>query len=307
MKFPEWIIEEVKRNKKDLADIPASKTKKDLKDYRLHTVCDEALCPNRGDCFKNGEATFLILGDRCTRACAFCAVNKNTPQPPDAGEPDRIAELVKKWGLKYVVFTSPTRDDLPDGGAGHYAETIKAIKKLNPGVKTEPLIPDFKGDIKALETALKAGPDVLAHNIEMVERLYPEARKGADYGRSLALLSNCKKINPAQAVKSGIMLGLGESKEEIKATIKDLKAAGCDLLNLGQYLPPGERHYPVSRYYTPAEFMELKDYALSLGFKGVLSGPLVRSSYKAAELYKKAGKRDKQSGQDKEGGKEAVE
>jgi lipoic acid synthetase len=286
--YPDWIVKEVRRNKADLRGTAACGTAAELFARSLHTVCDEARCPNKGKCFSAGEATFLILGDICTRNCGFCAVKKDKPLPPDAGEPLRASELCARWKLKYVVFTSPTRDDLPDGGAAHFAETNRLIKQLSPGIRTEPLIPDLKGDIKALETILYSNPDVLGHNLEMVSGLYASARAGADYKRSLEVIANSKKIRPDILTKSGIMLGLGEKPQELETALADLVSHGCDLLTLGQYLAPSSAHRPVSRYYTEAEFAGWGEKAKSLGFKAVLSGPLVRSSYKAASLYKEA-------------------
>ncbi len=288
MSYPDWILNEVRSRKAGLHGAAASGTAAELSARALHTVCDEARCPNKGKCFSEGEATFLILGDICTRRCGFCAVKKDKPLPPDAGEPRRAAELCRKWGLKYVVFTSPTRDDLPDGGAAHFAETVRLIKELSPGIKTEPLIPDLKGDLKALETILASGPDVLGHNIEMAAGLYSRARAGADYGRSLRVLSNSKKLRPDILTKSGIMLGLGETTEEIERTLGDLAEHGCDLLTLGQYLAPTRTHRPVEKYYTPEEFIAWGEKARAAGFKAVLSGPLVRSSYRAGSLYAEA-------------------
>ncbi|MGD9641160.1 MAG: lipoyl synthase [Elusimicrobiales bacterium] len=287
--YPDWIVKEVRRNKADLRGTAASGTAAQLKARALHTVCDEARCPNKGKCFSEGAATFLILGDICTRNCGFCAVTKNRPPlSPDPGEPRRAAELCREWKLKYVVFTSPTRDDLPDGGAAHFAETNRLIKELSPGIRTEPLIPDFKGDIKALETVLASDPDVLGHNLEMVAGLYAGARAGADYGRSLGVISNSKRLRPDILTKSGIMLGLGEKPEELERALADLAAAGCDLLTLGQYLSPSKVHRPVQKYYTEEEFVRWGEKAKAAGLKAVLSGPLVRSSYKARELYEEA-------------------
>lgn len=288
MRIPDWIITEVKEKKAGLRDNRAADTACDLSAARLHTVCDEARCPNKGRCFSGGEATFLILGDICTRTCRFCAVSKTTPLPPDPGEPGRVGELSKKWGLRYVVFTSPTRDDLPDGGAAHFAETNRLIKELSPGIRTEPLIPDLQGDLKALETILASNPDVLGHNVEMAAGLYARARAGADYGRSLRVLSNSKKLRPDILTKSGIMLGLGETPEEIERTLGDLVEHHCDLLTLGQYLAPSNSHRPVEKYYTPEEFAAWGGKARAAGFKAVLSGPLVRSSYRAGSLYAEA-------------------
>ena len=286
--FPKWIVDEVRLNKAGLRASAAAATAADLAGNGLHTVCDEARCPNKGKCFAEGEATFLILGDICTRRCGFCAVKKAAPLPADPGEPLLVAGLCRKWGLKHAVFTSPTRDDLPDGGAAHFAETGLLIKQLSPGIRTEPLIPDFSGDIKALETVLTSEPDVLAHNIEMVSGLYPGARAGADYGRSLRVISNSKKLRPDILTKSGIMLGLGEKPHELSRALGDLAASGCDLLTLGQYLAPSKAHRPVEKYYTEDEFALWGEKAGEAGFKAVLSGPLVRSSYRAGALYLKA-------------------
>ena len=288
MAFPKWIVEEVRRNKADLRGSAAAGTAGELAKRSLHTVCDEARCPNKGRCFSEGEATFLLLGDICTRRCGFCAVKKAAPLPPDPGEPRRAAELCQKWGLKYVVFPSPTRDDLPDGGAAHFAGTNRLIKELSPGIRTEPLIPDFRGDIKALGTVLDSNPDVLGHNLEMVSGLYADARAGADYGRSLGVLANSKKLRPDILTKSGIMLGLGEKPEELQQALEDLVAQGCDLLTLGQYLAPSKEHRAVEKYYTVEEFAYWGGKARAAGFKAVLAGPLVRSSYRASGLYAEA-------------------
>ncbi|HNW45329.1 MAG TPA: lipoyl synthase [Elusimicrobiales bacterium] len=286
--IPGWIVDEVRRNKAGLRGTAASDTAAELDRRALHTVCDEARCPNKGACFAQGEATFLLLGDICTRNCGFCAVKKSVPLPPDSGEPRRAAELCRKWGLKYVVFTSPTRDDLPDGGAAHFAAANRLIKELSPGIRTEPLIPDFKGDIKALETVLASNPDVLGHNLEMPAGLYAGARAGADYTRSLDVLSNSKKIRPDILTKSGLMLGLGEKPEDLETALGDLVARGCDLLTLGQYLAPTKSHRPVEKYYTEEEFARWGEKARAAGFRAVLSGPLVRSSYQASRLYAQA-------------------
>ncbi len=286
--YPDWILKEVRANKAGLRGGAAAGTAAELSARRLHTVCDEARCPNKGKCFSEGEATFLILGDICTRRCGFCAVKKARPLPPDAAEPRRVAELCARWKLKYVVFTSPTRDDLPDGGAAHFAATNRLIKELSPGIRTEPLIPDFQGDIKALEAVLASGPDVLGHNVEMVPGLYA-ARAGADYARSLGVIANSKKLRPDILTKSGLMLGLGEKPDELERALGDLVEHGCDLLTLGQYLAPTKSHRPVVKYYTEEEFARWGEKAKALGFRAVLSGPLVRSSYRAASLYANAG------------------
>jgi len=251
----------------------------------LHSVCQEANCPNRAECFGDKTATFLMLGDICTRGCTFCNVKRGRPGEVDKNEPERVARAVKKLGLEYVVVTSVTRDDLPDGGASIFAETIKAIRKINPGCKIEVLIPDFRGDIDALKTVLEAEPDVLNHNMETVERLYREVRKGADYRRSLELIGRVRRLKPEMMTKSGLMVGLGETIDEIKTAMRDLVQAGCQLLTIGQYLAPSDKHHVVDRYYTPEEFAELKKTAIKSGFLGVVSGPLIRSSYKASQMF----------------------
>ena len=256
-----------------------------LKNVRLHTVCQEARCPNIWECFSRHTATFLILGDRCTRNCRFCAVAGGPLEPPEPDEPARLAEAVKFLGLKYVVITSVTRDDLPDGGAGHYAETLQAVRQAVAGVRIEVLIPDFNGSRSALERVLAAGPHVLNHNIETVPRLYPGVRPEADYARSLELLDRARRYDTALPTKSGLMLGLGETTEEIRRTLHDLRAAGCRMLTLGQYLQPTEAHLPVVRFVTPEEFEDWREKAMGWGFAEVASGPFVRSSYHAKTLY----------------------
>ncbi len=255
---------------------------------RLHTVCQEAKCPNIWECFSSRTATFLILGDRCTRNCRFCAVAHLPVEPPDAGEPQRVAEAVAKMGLGYVVVTSVTRDDLPDGGAGHFAATIRAIRRRVPQAGIEVLIPDFQGDAAALRSVLDAKPHVLNHNIETVPRLYVEVRPGAVYSRSLALLGQARRHDASVATKSGLMLGLGETDPEIRQTLRDLLDVGCRLLTLGQYLQPSRDHLPVARYVPPAEFDRWRQSALQMGFDEVASGPFVRSSYHAQELFNTA-------------------
>ena len=255
---------------------------------RLHTVCQEAGCPNIWECFSHHTATFLILGSRCTRNCRFCAVTAGPLEPPDPQEPDRVANVARQMGLKYVVVTSVTRDDLPDGGAGIFAETIEKIRQKIPDVCIEVLIPDFQGSQQALQTVLNAHPDVLNHNIETVPRLYPEVRPQADYRRSLELIQRAHKHDPALLTKSGLMLGLGEGPAEISATLEDMIKAGCRMLTLGQYLQPSKDHLPVKRYIPPEEFEEWRMTAFHLGFTEVASGPFVRSSYHAGELFRKA-------------------
>lgn len=257
-----------------------------IKANRLHTVCEEALCPNIGECFSRGTATFLIMGSVCTRDCRFCAISRGRPDPPDPKEPSRVADAAREMGLDYLVITSVTRDDLPDGGAFLFAETITKIREGLPETHVEVLIPDFRGDPQALASVIAAGPDVLNHNIETVPRLYPTARPDASYPRSLALLERAKKENPQMPVKSGVMLGLGETSEEIEQTMRDLAGAGCDILTLGQYLQPSEENLPVNRFVHPDEFDQWRTAALAMGFSGVVSAPLVRSSYHASALYR---------------------
>jgi lipoic acid synthetase len=252
----------------------------------LHTVCQEAHCPNRGECFGRGEATFLLLGPACTRRCTFCAVHKQKPSPPDPQEPERVARSAREMGLKFVVLTMVSRDDLPDGGAEHVAQTIGAINRVLPGVGVEALISDLGGSGQALDQVLAAGPQVLNHNLETVPRLYPALRPQAEYQRSLQVL---KRSSDAGALtKSGLMLGLGETPEELSAVMSDLRRAGCALLTLGQYLAPSREHHPVKSYVPPERFAELEDQALGLGFKAVASGPYVRSSFQAGLLRQQA-------------------
>ena len=256
-----------------------------LQSSQLHTVCQEALCPNLGECFSRGTATFLILGDRCTRNCRFCAVAHGPVGPLDPEEPRRVAEAVEKMGLRFVVITSVTRDDLPDGGAGPFAQTITEIRRRVPGIRVEVLVPDFGGSDRALTTVVRARPNVLNHNLETIPRLYPEVRPGADYRRSLYLLTRARRLVPDIPTKSGLMLGLGESPEELRQVFGDLVEAGCRILTLGQYLQPSADHLPVVRYLPPDEFERWREVALDMGFHQAASGPFVRSSYSAGELY----------------------
>jgi len=253
---------------------------------RLTTVCEEARCPNRGECWSAGTATAMIMGDVCTRSCRFCAVKKGAPTPLDEDEPERLAAAAKKMGLKYVVVTSVDRDDLPDFGAGHFAKCVKSLKRQIPGVLTEVLTPDFNGDENCLETVLSAGADVFAHNIETVRELSPRIRdRRCDYEKSLVVLREAKRIKPGVLTKSSVMVGLGETAAQIEASFIDLRAVGVDVITIGQYLRPTRRHMEVSRYYEPAEFEKLREMALSAGFEFVASAPRARSSYRAAELY----------------------
>jgi lipoic acid synthetase len=260
-----------------------------LQSLELHTVCEEANCPNCGECFGRKTATFMILGTQCTRNCTFCCVDKGVPTNPDPSEPFHIAEAVMKLGLRYVVVTSVTRDDLPDGGASHFVKVIEAIKARRAGTSNpaiEVLVPDFQGDMEALFSVVRAGPDVINHNVETVPRLYGAVRPQARYERSLELLSRVKSMDPGMVTKSGIMLGLGETKEEILEVLADLRRHGCDFLTIGQYLAPSSKHHPVIDYLPPEQFEWYRQQALAMGFSHVASGPLVRSSYQAEQGWK---------------------
>ncbi len=254
-----------------------------MRDLKLNTVCEDAHCPNIGECWHHGTATFMILGDICTRACAYCAVAHGKPQALDHGEPARVGEAVEKMRLKYAVITSVDRDDLPDGGAGIFASTIRDIKRRMPDTRVEVLIPDFKGDHAPLKTVLDARPDILNHNTETVPRLYRMARSGGKYARTLELLDRARTYAPDIPTKTGIMVGLGEEKDELEQVFKDLRGVGVSILTLGQYLRPSPDHAVMTRYYHPDEFAELKRIAMGLGFVHVEAGPLVRSSYHAHE------------------------
>ena len=260
-----------------------SEIKSLLREQELHTVCEEARCPNIGECFNAGTATFMILGDICTRACGFCDVTSGKPLGLDLLEPYRLSQAVERLGLDYVVITSVNRDDLPDGGAGIFAACIRAIGHRLPGTQVEVLIPDFEGNWDALATVVEAGPVVLNHNTETVPRLYRRVRPKARYRRSLELIRRVKEIDPAMTTKSGIMVGLGETMDEVRAVLDDLREHGCDLLTVGQYLRPSLKHLPIERFWHPDEFDEIADYAHAIGFTHAECGPLVRSSYHAAE------------------------
>jgi lipoic acid synthetase len=254
-----------------------------MRELALHTVCEEARCPNIGECWHHGTATFMILGDVCTRACAYCAVSHGRPTGVDATEPARVADAIGAMALQHAVITSVDRDDLPDGGATIFAETIRETRVRVPGCRIEVLIPDFQGSESALRTVLDAGPDVLNHNIETVPRLYRMARSGGRYPRSLELLDRSRRCKPAIPTKTGIMVGLGEEVEEVVSVLDDLRSVGVSILTIGQYLRPSPKHAPMARYYHPDEFAALKRTALEKGFAHVESGPLVRSSYHAHE------------------------
>jgi lipoic acid synthetase len=250
---------------------------------KLHTVCRSAACPNQTECWNEGTATFMILGNVCTRGCRFCNVPKGKPEGLDTEEPARVAEAVMALKLKYAVITSVTRDDLPDGGAGFFALTVKVIRMKNPGCRVEVLIPDFQGSESALQTVLSARPDVLGHNVEIVPALYPQVRPQADYRRSLELLQRAKEASAM--TKTGLMLGLGEGTDDVISVMEDLRRVGCDMLTLGQYLQPSKKHLPVIKYYEPEEFASLKAHADRLKFYRVVAGPLVRSSYHAEQNF----------------------
>ena len=256
-----------------------------MRDSELHTVCEEAHCPNIGSCWERGTATFMILGDICTRACAYCAVKTGRPGTLDLQEPTRLAETAHRMRLKYAVITSVNRDDLPDGGAFMFAQCITQVRKRLPDCKIEVLIPDFEGDSRALEAVMAAGPDTLNHNIETVRRIFHRVRPKGDFDQSLELLARARTIAPDSVTKSGMMVGLGETWEEIIDNMRELRSVDCDLLTIGQYLRPSEKHIALAKWYTPEEFQELKREGEALGFRHVASGPLVRSSYHADEQH----------------------
>jgi lipoic acid synthetase len=259
----------------------ASEVLQAIANHDLHTVCTSAACPNKGACFSEGTATFMILGDVCTRACRFCNIDTGRPREDFLGEAERVADAAATMGLRFVVVTSVCRDDLADEGAGAFARTLMALKDRIPGVRVEVLIPDFSGRIDCLRTVLEAGPDVLNHNLETVERLTPRIRSKAKYRRSLEVLRSAGELAPKIPRKSGLMVGLGETREELRASFSDLASVGVERLTIGQYLQPTRGHHPVVRYYPPEEFEEMKAEAKAAGIKAVLSGPLVRSSYHA--------------------------
>ena len=279
LKKPDWLRKRLPPYQ-DLA-----KVKSILDEGALHTVCEEARCPNLGECFSKGTATLLILGNRCTRNCGFCAVEHGPSGHFDEKEPEKVAHAIKRMGLHYVVITSVTRDDLADGGASHFAKTIRAIRTVDPGIKVEVLIPDFQGEARSLAMVLKERPDVLNHNVETVPRLYSTVRPQADYRRSIDLLRRAKESDPRILTKSGFMLGLGETGEEILDLLRDLGVAGCDFLTIGQYLQPRADRLPVVRYIPPEEFDGCKKNGEEMGFRMVASGPFVRSSFHAAQMF----------------------
>jgi len=278
-RIPEWLT--VKLPKKGTFEEVAQR----LRALGVNTVCENASCPNIGECFCKKTATFMILGNVCTRNCGFCGVSHGKPQPVDADEPERVAKAASVLGLRYVVITSVTRDDLPDGGASHFARTITTLKRCIPDVKVEVLVPDFKGDTLALQRVLDAEPFVLNHNVETVPRLYPIVRPEADYWRSLKLLETARRLQASIHTKSGIMLGLGESRDEVVQVLRDLRRVGCDFVTIGQYLRPSRSNLPVFEYVPPPTFEEYHAIASDLGFEHVASGPFVRSSYHASEAW----------------------
>jgi len=273
---PAWL-----RKKFRLSD--CSRVKTLLRGLNLHTVCEEAMCPNVGECFHKNTAAFMILGNICTRDCKFCGVAKGEPLPLDDTEPQNIAQAVKAMGLNYVVVTSVTRDDLHDKGAGQFIDTTAEIRKTSPETKIELLIPDFNAEEKLIERVVQIKPDVINHNIETVKRLYPDIRSKANYRRSLQVLRIIKGIDSSMRTKSGFMLGLGETGEEVKELLKDLRSVGCDFLSIGQYLQPSREHYPVQEFVNPEKFEEYRVFAMDLGFSAVKSSPYTRSSYQADE------------------------
>lgn len=276
MRLPSWI---------KVKSTGTHGTKTILRQHGVSTVCEEAKCPNQGKCFSDSTATFMILGDRCTRNCSFCAIKSLSPYPPEHDDPERVADATTALGLKYVVITSVTRDDLPDGGAYQFAETIRAVRRKNPEIKVEVLTPDFKGDIEALKTVLDANPDVFNHNIETVPGLYSKVRPEADYNMSLGILKSAKSLSPGITTKSGIMLGLGEKHAEIINVMQDLRMADCDFLTIGQYLRPRRENLPVVEYIRPEVFEQYKVRGIEMGFTSVASSPLTRSSMKAEMMY----------------------
>ncbi|MBI4684062.1 MAG: lipoyl synthase [Nitrospirae bacterium] len=278
MRLPDWIKT---RSYTGLHD-----TKHILRTYGLSTVCEEAKCPNKGECFSKPTATFMILGSSCTRNCSFCSVESFIPEPVDENEPERVAMAAKELGLKYVVITSVTRDDLMDGGASHFAKTVTAVSRHLFGAKIEVLTPDFKGCCNALKTVLDARPDVYNHNVETAPRLYPYVRPQADYMTSLNVLKNAKELAPHINTKSGLMVGLGETFDEVVSVLKDLRTVGCDTVTIGQYLRPSKKNHPVVEYVRPEIFDTYKQIALDIGFRYAASSPLARSSMNAEGMYK---------------------
>jgi lipoic acid synthetase len=277
VRAPEWIREKRLR----LADLHA--VKRVMRAGSLHTVCEEARCPNRGECFARGTATFLLLGDVCTRACGFCDIANGRPRPVDPLEPSRVAAAARRMNLKFVVVTSVDRDDLPDGGAAHFAATIRVLRELSPVPGIEVLTPDFRGRLDSVRTVVEAGPDVFNHNVETVPRLYPRARRGSKLERSLAVLAEAKRLDPQMTTKSGLMLGLGETQEEVLDLLARMRASHVEIVTIGQYLRPSRENLPVEEYVHPKVFDRYREAGERMGFRHVFSGPFVRSSYRAEE------------------------
>lgn len=274
-KKPEWLKVRISQEELRMME-------KFLKDMSLNTVCQSARCPNMGECFAKKTATFMIMGNVCTRGCRFCAVEKGDPLPLDEDEPRRVARAARELGLKHVVVTCVTRDDIPDGGASHFARTVRELKKI-PGITVEVLVSDFMGKEESIETVVRAEPEVINHNVETVPRLYPKVRPQADYNRSLHLLKKVKEFNEHIYTKSGIMVGLGETEEEVIEVMKDLRRVNCDMMTIGQYLRPSKKHIEIAEYVTPDQFERYREIGYEMGFKYIASGPLVRSSYHASE------------------------
>ncbi len=275
---PEWL----RRSAPD--PVVLAKMKELVSSLRLHTVCESAHCPNQGECFARGVATFIILGDVCTRNCTFCAVEHGQPEPPDTNEPEHVVEAVKKLGLRHVVITSVTRDDLPDGGAYQFAKVVEAIRSYDPQITAEVLIPDFQGSLSALEVVVASHPAIINHNVETAPHLYPQVRPQANYERSIELLKHVKSMGKELLTKSGLMLGLGEKREEVIQVMEDLREINCDFLTIGQYLRPSLNHHEVVRFVPPVEFEEYKNAGVAMGFRGVASAPFVRSSFQADKM-----------------------
>lgn len=279
MPLPEW-VKHPRTNWVALHDVKVG-----LRQYRLHTVCESARCPNIHECFERGSATIMILGNTCTRSCGFCAVPRGRPDPLDPAEPENVARMAAGMKLRYVVVTSVNRDELPDGGAAHWAATIAALRRRLPEARIEVLTPDFCGNWKALATVVRAAPDVFNHNMETVGRLYRRVRPQAGYRQSLEVLAAVRRLAPGMLTKSGLMAGLGETRDEVQQLLRDLRSVDCDVVTIGQYLQPTRRNLPVAEYLPPHMFAAYREYGLSLGFKEVFSGPLVRSSYRADQVF----------------------
>jgi len=280
LRKPEWLKVEKGRGTR-------GKVGHTLRSYQLHSVCEQAGCPNQGECFNNGTATFLLLGNYCTRNCTFCKVTKDLPEKVDPFEPEHVALAVSDMGLNHVVITSVTRDDLPDGGAGHFAKTIKAVRRRVPDASIEVLIPDFKGDSEALKIVLRSKPDILNHNVETVPELYRQVRPMASFDRSMELLRRVKEYAPSIYSKSGFMVGLGETPQQVNLLLNKLHEIGCDIVTIGQYLMPSIKHYQVREYVHPDQFAKYQETGLALGIPFIVSGPLVRSSYHAGKDFEK--------------------